>query len=296
MTAILTQYSASDSRTRRADDVSHMKYRLYELKQQLVSLSDAMQAEFVEVEHTLQESALPNIFLERHYQALSDYQARLDTLLDNLEAIESIEEAQALALKVTETLAYLQSLQPQRQPTFDPEQLPFAVSKPLLPFDDESVEVVTHENTRRVRRSEDANYLAETEDVQITDDIRALAQTLNYQPVSIFNWVHDNIEFIPSYGSIQGSQMTLDMKRGNAFDTASLLLALLRASNIEVRYVYGTVQIPTEAVVNWLQADTTEMAIDLLSKAAIPHSTLVSWWRCQSHQNRPYLGRSLDRL
>lgn len=274
ITALLTQYS--ETRTRRVDDVSDMKYRLYELKQQLIYLSDTVQAEFAEVEQTLKESALPDVFWERHYQALSDYQTRLNTLLENLEAIGNTEETHALATKVVDTLNYLHSFQPPHQPAFDPEQLPFAIAKPELLNETATSANQVAENTRRVRSNEETNYLVETEDVQITEDIRTLAQTLNYQPVSIFNWVHDNIEFIPSHGSIQGSQMTLDMKRGNAFDTTSLLIALLRASNIEARYVYGTVQIPTEKVMNWLQADTPEMAIDLLSKAAIPHSTLIS--------------------
>ena len=45
--------------------------------------------------------------------------------------------------------------------------------------------------------------------------------------MAIYQWVRNNIEFIPSYGSIQGSEYTLENRRGsNAFDTASLLIAL----------------------------------------------------------------------
>jgi transglutaminase-like putative cysteine protease len=46
-------------------------------------------------------------------------------------------------------------------------------------------------------------------------------------------------------------KQNLQTKRGNAFDTAGLLIALLRASNILARYVYGTIQIPAEQVMNW---------------------------------------------
>jgi transglutaminase-like putative cysteine protease len=66
----------------------------------------------------------------------------------------------------------------------------------------------------------------------------------------MYTWVHDNIAFLPTYGSIQGAQMTLEAKQGNAFDTASLLIALLRAANIPARYVHGTVQIPIDKVMN----------------------------------------------
>src|SRR4029079_4377579 len=56
----------------------------------------------------------------------------------------------------------------------------------------------------------------------------------------------------PTYGSIQGSGMTLEARSGNPFDTASLLIALLRASNVPARYVVGTVQFPVGKVLTWL--------------------------------------------
>jgi transglutaminase-like putative cysteine protease len=77
-----------------------------------------------------------------------------------------------------------------------------------------------------------AGDLAQTEDVQITPAIQALADSLGKNPVKIYNWVRNNIEFLPTYGSIQGADMTLSTRRGNAFYTASLLIGLLRASNI----------------------------------------------------------------
>lgn len=46
--------------------------------------------------------------------------------------------------------------------------------------------------------------------------------------------------------------MTLQTKRGNSFDTASLLIGLLRAANIPARYVYGTIQIPADKAMNWV--------------------------------------------
>ena len=85
---------------------------------------------------------------------------------------------------------------------------------------------------------------AETEDVQITQAIHHKAAELNNNPVQIYNWVRNNIAFIPSYRSIQGSDMTLMNQRSNAFDTASLLIALYRAAGILVRYVYGTIEAP----------------------------------------------------
>jgi len=51
--------------------------------------------------------------------------------------------------------------------------------------------------------------LAATEDVQITPAITQLASTLNNNPLAILSWVQNNIEYVPTYGSIQGSDLTM---------------------------------------------------------------------------------------
>ena len=284
-TVILTLKNFAAETTRRANP-NQLENRLYELKQQLIDLDAAIQADFAQVEKTLH--ALPQIFGERHSQALARYQQHLETLLDNLEAIENSDETQELELKLAQTLEHLQSLQPPRQPAVNPQQLPFGISKPIArePFEnkeafEKSVPEATKPEPREQtpqgrRRDVNPAYLAETEAVQITDEIKALAQTLGYQPVPIVNWVHENIEFLPSYGSTQSSQTTLDMRRGNAFDTASLLIALLRASNIEARYVYGAVQISGERLVKWLKVSDAQMAVNLLAYAAIPNGASIA--------------------
>jgi transglutaminase-like putative cysteine protease len=119
--------------------------------------------------------------------------------------------------------------------------------------------------------------LAETEDIQLTAAIRTQAQALNNNPVQIHNWVRNNIEFLPSYGSIQGADLTLRNKRGNAFDTASLEIALLRAAGIPARYVYGTVQLPAEQAMNWVGGvSKPEAAQSLLGQGGIPNVAVIA--------------------
>jgi hypothetical protein len=114
--------------------------------------------------------------------------------------------------------------------------------------------------------------LAETEDVQITQAIRDLAASLGNRPVLIFNWVRNNVTFLPSYGSIQGSEATFQTRRGNAFDTASLLIALLRAANVRARYVYGTIEVPAEKAMNWVGGVTNaDAALNLMGQGGIPN-------------------------
>ena len=71
--------------------------------------------------------------------------------------------------------------------------------------------------------------------------------------------------------------MTLQTKRGNAIDTASLLIGLLRAAKIPARYVYGTIQIPADQAMNWVGGVTKpEAAQQLMGQGGIPNVGLIS--------------------
>jgi hypothetical protein len=118
--------------------------------------------------------------------------------------------------------------------------------------------------------------LAETIEVKFTPAIQAKAAELNHNPTKIYNWVRNNIEYVPTYGSIKGADYCLQTKQCNDFDTASLLIALLRASGIHARYVYGTVEIPIEKMKNWLGGFTDSMeALRSLASARIPVKGMV---------------------
>ncbi|MCQ8129769.1 RHS repeat-associated core domain-containing protein [Methylomonas rivi] len=82
-----------------------------------------------------------------------------------------------------------------------------------------------------------------TEDVVISQEIQNLAAKLGYSPVKIFQHVYNNIRFEPYFGSMKGAVGTLYSGAGGATDQASLLIALLRASNIPARYVLGDIQV-----------------------------------------------------
>ncbi len=119
--------------------------------------------------------------------------------------------------------------------------------------------------------------LAQNIEVQFTPEIIAKAQELGNNPVKIYNWVRNNIEFVPTYGSIQGAYMTLVTKQGNAFDTASLLIALLRASSIPAHYVYGTIELPIDKVMNWVGGFTdANAACDFIASGGIPVTGIIS--------------------
>jgi len=79
------------------------------------------------------------------------------------------------------------------------------------------------------------------------------------------------IDRIPSWGAQQDAAITLGSERGNAFDQASLLIALLRASDIPARYAIGTLQMDAERFRNWSGGfDDINSAITMASAGGIP--------------------------
>jgi hypothetical protein len=113
--------------------------------------------------------------------------------------------------------------------------------------------------------------LSETPEVQFTPAIRAKAQELKGHPLKIYEWVRNNIEYVPTYGSIQGADMCLQTKQCNDTDTASLLIALLRVSGVPAKYVYGTIERKIEDTMNWVGGFTDPMAaLNMIASAGIP--------------------------
>jgi hypothetical protein len=91
-----------------------------------------------------------------------------------------------------------------------------------------------------------ASDLSETEDITLTAGVYELAQSLAGNPKKILRWVKRNIVFTPTFGSIQGSEGCRLARECNAHDTSSLLIALLRASNVPARYAFGQAVIDPE--------------------------------------------------
>jgi hypothetical protein len=121
-----------------------------------------------------------------------------------------------------------------------------------------------------------AAELIETPDVQFTQAIKDLAAQHNHQPSKLFSWVYNNIDTVPTYGSIQGADMCLQTKLCNPFDTASLLIALFRASGVHAKYAYGTIQIEMDKIMKWLGVTDPRVAGTILATNGIPAKLLIS--------------------
>ncbi|MFZ5593917.1 MAG: DUF6531 domain-containing protein, partial [Pseudomonadota bacterium] len=125
--------------------------------------------------------------------------------------------------------------------------------------------------------------LAPALEVQLTPEIQALAEKLGYSPVRIYQYVANEIAFEPYYGSLKGAMGTLYSKAGGPTDQASLLIALLRASNIPARYVKGSIQINDASPLaqdgrgpRWLGAKSYAAAASILAQGMNPAAGTVT--------------------
>ncbi len=124
--------------------------------------------------------------------------------------------------------------------------------------------------------ADDPAYLGESDEIVLSDAIKAKAAELGYDAVKIFHWVRNNITWIPSWGSSQNAQLTLETLRGNAFDIATLTIALFRASKIPARYVHGTITVPAEKFKNWAGGfEDINAAMTYAASAGIPMAAMM---------------------
>ncbi|MCG8433209.1 MAG: transglutaminase-like domain-containing protein [Gammaproteobacteria bacterium] len=259
------------------------------INDEILRLHEIALSDFSATEANLKEKGFSGEILQRHAEAVKKYQTEFDKLQTGMREVQAATSLLDQQNAMNNLDEFMQSQQFDRgHQAFDPEDLPFQAPKnnarrPHLTEQDYQTSLFKPEPIRIASAGSLAGLfmtassqpgaadLAETIDVQITQAIQDLATSLDNDPVKIYNWVYDNIEFVPTYGSIQGSDMTRIARRGNAFDTSSLLIALLRAANVPARYAYGTVEIPAEQAMNWVgNVETPALAAELIGSGGIP--------------------------
>lgn len=279
------ELQAGDATRRREAQAS-----LRELQQELAKRDARLMAEFDDIGSKLKSSELPASILQRHQDAVDRFKAQSDEIQKELSAVAKTENTKQLRDTSRRLRERLEAQPEARRQQPLPRQLPFATPEQRIrapkSTSEDFAELFTPQAVPGLRLASTspralllaaqatlatAEYLTASEDVQITPQISALAAQLDHDPIKIYQWVRNQIDFVPSYGSIQGSARTLVVRQGNAVDTASLLIALLRASNIPARYVYGTVEIPIEQVMNWVGGvESRQGALDLLAQGGVP--------------------------
>ena len=92
---------------------------------------------------------------------------------------------------------------------------------------------------------------AQSQPVEIVE----LARALKNDPDLIYEYVYNNIETLPQYGSLKGPLGALIDGKGTAFDQAELMVRLLRQAGFSPLFVVGQVNLDISLVKNWLGVD-----------------------------------------
>ncbi len=104
--------------------------------------------------------------------------------------------------------------------------------------------------------------------------IAELAGGLENDAWNIYDYVRNEIDYVPYFGLLKGAERTLLDGAGGDADQAALLVELLIAAGYQAKFVYGTMQIPDAELANWLGYDTS-LNEDILDYGGIPHSNGV---------------------
>lgn len=292
---IETQLARAEEKLQNQQDASAERFELKQLRQTLIQLDATVREGFTQVEQHIQDHHLDPVILDRHQAMVDHYQLELQSLTDELDGIETSGDDYSRLTHAKNAKGRLKAQRNKRsQQPFDPNQLPNASLKPQpdhKPKENKAdfiqagltetpaIQLAALGDFTFDKLAEAGNpaYLAETTEIVLTQAIKDKAAELNHDPVKIYHWVRNHIEWQPTWGAIQNAELTLSAQRGNAMDIASLTIALLRASKIPARYVHGTIDVPAADFKNWAGGFTDIMAAaDYASSGGIPVTALIS--------------------
>lgn len=294
--AIESRLGALQTKLERGEDASAEKQALQALRQELNALDVQAIADFDAIEARLKEKNLPDVILNRHYEAVNQYKQEMSVLRANLDELDAEPTDEGKKPKAQKAKEHLKAKQKKKGPKtqFDPNDLPNKAREPnpenkpkLTPeaftraglHSNPYVKLAAHGTYTfdRLAGASDPAYLAATTEVVLTPAIVAKAEELQHDPVAIYNWVRNNVEWLPTFGAAQDAEITLGSQRGNAFDIASLLIALLRASGIPARYVHGAIEVPEDKFRNWAGGfNSISAAANYASSGGIPITGVVT--------------------
>jgi len=251
-------------------DANKAQDKLEQLYSDLQKYDEKAITDFAKTEDHIEKHQLADVIKQRHIDMVENYQNEMKTLLGNLKTIQSTDNIDSKLEAVLTARKQLEEKQLKRSPQpFDPNDLP---NKSLKPNKNNKPRTTAEQfvqagmvnnplpeyaalgdfNYSTLPSATNPAYLSETVEVKITQAIKDQAAALNHDAVKIYHWVRNNVVWIPSWGAMQDADITLGSLRGNSADIASLLVALLRASQIPARYVHGTIDVPSDKFMNWV--------------------------------------------
>lgn len=122
---------------------------------------------------------------------------------------------------------------------------------------------------------------AASPEAPISLEIARLAESLNWNPVEMYEWVKNTITTEWYWGAMKGAEETLRQKSGNDADQAALLVALFRSAGFPARYVRGVIEFFPDIEAAKMQTgldDPLEIA-RFFQKAGIPYEVVIAGGR-----------------
>ncbi|HMP52193.1 MAG TPA: transglutaminase domain-containing protein, partial [Candidatus Melainabacteria bacterium] len=107
-------------------------------------------------------------------------------------------------------------------------------------------------------------------------DIEELARALKDNVDLIYEFVHNQIEWLPTYGSQKGAFGTLVDGFGNSFDQAELMIELLREAGYTANFQFGELELSQTDASAWFGSDASNIwaASNLLSAGGLPNTVI----------------------
>ncbi|TVP58437.1 MAG: hypothetical protein EA349_04600 [Halomonadaceae bacterium] len=243
------------------------------LTQELKARDEVTREELRTEQQHLQHHGVAAEILEKHNAFKDNYLSNMNGLQATLNRLEKGTDNSELQSVISDLKPYLEHAVRNPQQSFSSD-LDFVSPPPRGLYTTQSaIEGVLGVSGEPAWSLSD--YLITDTATQASDRIKDRVTELGGNPLALYQWVQNTIRFVPSYGVMQGADYTIQSEQGNAFDTASTLIALYREAGIPSRYAYGTVALPAEAVQNWVGGvSNVNAATNIISQGGIPQQQL----------------------
>lgn len=259
------------------DDIAAIK----SLAQSIASSHAAIEEAFKTKEEQIHSRGARS--LDRHHAMTGSYRQTIDKYTALVESLNPRSAASA-------QLSVVKKLKSLLERTLHKSRRPILGS---LPYRDLNYPAKRPDSSPSIKpayqggnQADGPDDLKSTAEAPIDRDIAALAASLNWNPVALYEYVKNNIETEWYWGSMKGAEETLRQKSGNDCDQASLLTALLRASGFPTRYVRGTIEFfpGIDKVKNLTGINDEAKIAEHFRKAGIPYKTVISGGRISNFQ------------
>lgn len=210
--------------------------------------------------------------VDRHDAMADRYATEVERYLSKIEAV--LEDGILTGTELEELRDSLDRMVHQKKrPIFG--ALPYKnLSYPAREPGSASAIVPAYKGGNRIVSPED---MEGTTEAPLSKEIAELAQSLQWNPVLIYEWVKNNVATEWYWGGMKGAEETLRQKSGNDADQAALLAALLRSSGFPTRYVRGTIEFfpGIDKVKNLTGIDDPQKVVVFFQRAGIPFKPVV---------------------